>query len=289
MAAGARVRLGPGAGGHHADQPRLPVAVRASATRTPTSPTWAAGRSGPVIDELNCLDRNTASARWSSTTRCSSRTRSGCDEWIEKYPRRAQSSGPTGRPPAPTRCANGPTCSRRWSARPTGTRSRSASSRAATASSAAQQGMHRGRQLLRHRPAQPHRRRHGAARRRSRPSSGRNIMLGHPRRDARGRLQDHAHAQAHEARPAVISFYAPYPGSALGHQLIAEGKSLMSKDNYHRFPDDEKVKGDRLPVLPRPARRQVRRGGEPGTGPAEPRARRHHAGFARQGLTLDTR
>jgi radical SAM superfamily enzyme YgiQ (UPF0313 family) len=40
-----------------------------------------------------------------------------------------------------------------------------------------------------------------------------------------------------------IAFYAPYPGSALGHQLIAEGKSLMSKENYHRFPDDEKVKG----------------------------------------------
>jgi radical SAM superfamily enzyme YgiQ (UPF0313 family) len=40
-----------------------------------------------------------------------------------------------------------------------------------------------------------------------------------------------------------IAFYAPYPGSALGNQLIAEGKSLMSKDNYHRFPDDEKVKG----------------------------------------------
>ena len=40
-----------------------------------------------------------------------------------------------------------------------------------------------------------------------------------------------------------ISYYAPYPGSALGYQLIAEGKSLMSKDNYHRFPDDEKVQG----------------------------------------------
>jgi anaerobic magnesium-protoporphyrin IX monomethyl ester cyclase len=40
-----------------------------------------------------------------------------------------------------------------------------------------------------------------------------------------------------------ISFYAPYPGSALGYQLIAEGKSLMTKENYHRFPDDEKVKG----------------------------------------------
>jgi anaerobic magnesium-protoporphyrin IX monomethyl ester cyclase len=40
-----------------------------------------------------------------------------------------------------------------------------------------------------------------------------------------------------------ISYYAPYPGSALGFQLIAEGKSMMSNDNYHRFPDDEKVKG----------------------------------------------
>jgi len=40
-----------------------------------------------------------------------------------------------------------------------------------------------------------------------------------------------------------ISYYAPYPGSALGNQLIAEGKSRMSKENYHRFPDDEKVMG----------------------------------------------
>ncbi|MBM3131360.1 MAG: B12-binding domain-containing radical SAM protein, partial [Chloroflexi bacterium] len=40
-----------------------------------------------------------------------------------------------------------------------------------------------------------------------------------------------------------ISYYAPYPGSALGYQLIAEGKSRMSKENYHRYPDDKKVKG----------------------------------------------
>jgi radical SAM superfamily enzyme YgiQ (UPF0313 family) len=40
-----------------------------------------------------------------------------------------------------------------------------------------------------------------------------------------------------------ISYYAPYPGSALGYQLIAEGKSRMSKENYHRYPNDEKVKG----------------------------------------------
>jgi anaerobic magnesium-protoporphyrin IX monomethyl ester cyclase len=42
---------------------------------------------------------------------------------------------------------------------------------------------------------------------------------------------------------ASIAYYAPYPGSALGYQLIAEGKSLMSKENYHRYPSDEKVKG----------------------------------------------
>jgi radical SAM superfamily enzyme YgiQ (UPF0313 family) len=40
-----------------------------------------------------------------------------------------------------------------------------------------------------------------------------------------------------------IAFYAPYPGSALGHQLIAEGKSLMTSDRYHRFSSDEKVRG----------------------------------------------
>ena len=37
--------------------------------------------------------------------------------------------------------------------------------------------------------------------------------------------------------------FAPYPGSALGNQLIAEGKSLMSSDNYHRFLGDRKLKG----------------------------------------------
>lgn len=41
----------------------------------------------------------------------------------------------------------------------------------------------------------------------------------------------------------VMASFAPYPGSALGNQLIAEGKSLMSSDNYHRYPGDRKVKG----------------------------------------------
>jgi len=70
-----------------------------------------------------------------------------------------------------------------------------------------------------------------------------NVMLGIPgetREDAFKTLRMVKYTK--RIRPS-IAFYAPYPGSALGHQLIAEGRSLMSSENYHRFPDDEKVKG----------------------------------------------
>ncbi len=40
-----------------------------------------------------------------------------------------------------------------------------------------------------------------------------------------------------------FSYYAPYPGAALGYQLIAEGKSLMNEENRDRFLNGEKVKG----------------------------------------------
>lgn len=39
-----------------------------------------------------------------------------------------------------------------------------------------------------------------------------------------------------------IAYYAPYPGSALGYQIIGEGKSLMQGD-YHRYPGQEKMTG----------------------------------------------
>jgi anaerobic magnesium-protoporphyrin IX monomethyl ester cyclase len=70
-----------------------------------------------------------------------------------------------------------------------------------------------------------------------------NIMLGIP-----GETQQDAFDTIRMLRRMrwvmpSIAYYAPYPGSALGYQLIAEGKSLMSKDNYHRYPNDEKVKG----------------------------------------------
>ena len=41
----------------------------------------------------------------------------------------------------------------------------------------------------------------------------------------------------------ATSYYAPYPGSVLGYQLIAEGKSLLSQTSYHRSPSNKKVKG----------------------------------------------
>jgi anaerobic magnesium-protoporphyrin IX monomethyl ester cyclase len=70
-----------------------------------------------------------------------------------------------------------------------------------------------------------------------------NIMLGIPgetREDAFDTIRMLRHMK--RVMP-TIAYYAPYPGSALGYQLIAEGKSLMSKENYHRYPNDEKVKG----------------------------------------------
>jgi radical SAM superfamily enzyme YgiQ (UPF0313 family) len=70
-----------------------------------------------------------------------------------------------------------------------------------------------------------------------------NIMLGIPGETPEDAFKTMRMLKTMKYVFPSISYYAPYPGSALGYQLIAEGKSLMSKDNYHRFPDDEKVKG----------------------------------------------
>jgi anaerobic magnesium-protoporphyrin IX monomethyl ester cyclase len=70
-----------------------------------------------------------------------------------------------------------------------------------------------------------------------------NIMLGIPGETREDAFETMRMVRYMRRSLPSISFYAPYPGSALGYQLIAEGKSLMTKENYHRFPDDEKVKG----------------------------------------------
>jgi len=70
-----------------------------------------------------------------------------------------------------------------------------------------------------------------------------NIMLGIPGETPEDAFKTMRMVKYTKRIMPSISFYAPYPGSALGYQLIAEGKSRMSKENYHRYPDDEKVIG----------------------------------------------
>jgi radical SAM superfamily enzyme YgiQ (UPF0313 family) len=70
-----------------------------------------------------------------------------------------------------------------------------------------------------------------------------NIMLGIPGETREDAFKTMRMLKYMRRVMPSIAFYAPYPGSALGYQLIAEGKSLMTKENYHRYPDDEKVKG----------------------------------------------
>ncbi len=70
-----------------------------------------------------------------------------------------------------------------------------------------------------------------------------NIMLGIPGETPEDAFKTMRMLKRMKRVYPSISYYAPYPGSALGFQLIAEGKSRMSKDNYHRFPGDEKVAG----------------------------------------------
>jgi len=70
-----------------------------------------------------------------------------------------------------------------------------------------------------------------------------NIMLGIPGETPADAFETIRMLKRMKRVLPSISYYAPYPGSALGYQLIAEGKSLMSKENYHRYPKDEKLKG----------------------------------------------
>jgi radical SAM superfamily enzyme YgiQ (UPF0313 family) len=70
-----------------------------------------------------------------------------------------------------------------------------------------------------------------------------NIMLGIPGETHEDAFETIRMLRQMKRVLPSIAYYAPYPGSALGYQLIAEGKSLMTKENYHRYPSDEKVKG----------------------------------------------
>lgn len=70
-----------------------------------------------------------------------------------------------------------------------------------------------------------------------------NIMLGVPGERREDALETMRMVRAMRYRQLSPALYAPYPGSALGFQLIGEGRSLLTEDNYHRYPEDEKVAG----------------------------------------------
>jgi radical SAM superfamily enzyme YgiQ (UPF0313 family) len=70
-----------------------------------------------------------------------------------------------------------------------------------------------------------------------------NIMFGIPGETREDAFKTMSMVKYTKRLRASIAFYAPYPGSALGNQLIAEGKSLMTQENYHRFSGSEKLKG----------------------------------------------
>lgn len=70
-----------------------------------------------------------------------------------------------------------------------------------------------------------------------------NVMLGIPGETREEAFDTMRMVRAMRYRQLSPAFYAPYPGSALGYQLIAEERSLLTKDAYHRYPHDEKVRG----------------------------------------------
>lgn len=75
------------------------------------------------------------------------------------------------------------------------------------------------------------------------PTFWANIILGVPGESREDAIKTMRMTKRMKRASISKALYAPYPGSVLGYQMIAEGKSLMTKDNYHRNPSEDKVKG----------------------------------------------
>ncbi|HYV38035.1 MAG TPA: radical SAM protein, partial [Gemmataceae bacterium] len=70
-----------------------------------------------------------------------------------------------------------------------------------------------------------------------------NVMFGIPGETREDALETMRMTRCMRRKIVQCAHYSPYPGSILGHQLIAEHRSLMSKENYHRYAGQEKVQG----------------------------------------------
>ena len=70
-----------------------------------------------------------------------------------------------------------------------------------------------------------------------------NIILGVPGESREDAFETMRMLRRLKRAWPTIAYLAPYPGSALGYQLTAEGKSLLTRGNYHRFPGEPKIAG----------------------------------------------
>lgn len=70
-----------------------------------------------------------------------------------------------------------------------------------------------------------------------------NVMLAVPGETPEDAFDTMRMVRAMRRKQVSPSLYSPYPGSILGYQIIAEGGSLLTRDNYHRNPGEEKIGG----------------------------------------------
>lgn len=77
-----------------------------------------------------------------------------------------------------------------------------------------------------------------------------NIMLAIPGETREDAFETQRMVRFMKRKMISPAFYAPYPGSALGHQIIAEGKSLMN-EAHTRYASDVKMTGIDYPFYRR--------------------------------------
>ncbi len=76
-----------------------------------------------------------------------------------------------------------------------------------------------------------------------RPRFWANIMWGIPGETQEGAFQTMKMFLSMKEPIPTFAYYAPFAGSILGNQLIAEGKSLMPKDDHTRYAGQPKISG----------------------------------------------
>ena len=70
-----------------------------------------------------------------------------------------------------------------------------------------------------------------------------NIMIGIPGETREDTFETFRMLLTIKRKIVPLSTYSPYPGSVLGHQLIAEGMSLVDKNSHNRYPGQCHMKG----------------------------------------------